>query len=210
MLKIKFVAQSLSIICLALALISFAQGGYILLKGTFAQYLLNIAWHQTQLDEVSKRITYKPWPWADVYPVVKLSFKRLKLEQIVLNNDSGLALAFGPGLNQFNDSMNKIEQERVIIISAHNDTHFSFLNKLTFNDSVELTYKSGVTQTFNVSDIEIIDTTTQKLIFSGLDNSDASVEDKISPIKELYLVTCYPFLNVNLDTRLRYIVKLTS
>jgi len=123
-------------------------------------------------------------------------------------------LAFGPGVNRINAASINNESSSVVVISAHNDTHFSILSELKLNDSVTLTLKSGAFQIFKVSNIEIMDTRTEQLVLSNYDmknddgQNDYRNQDKLS-IKELVLVTCYPFAGVSNETTLRYIVYLT-
>lgn len=214
-LKRKNAAYYIISICLIVALSSFAHGGYLLIKAHLAQYLLNKAWQkQTVTNEFKNRYIIKPWPWADIYPVAKLRFERFNITQIVLNNDSGQALAFGPGLNRVNTTNIENESSSVFVISAHNDTHFSILRKLKLNDSITLTLKSGRSQTVKVSNITIIDTKTEQLVLSNYDENINSEQndynDQNKPlIKELILVTCYPFRGAGTETTLRYIVRLS-
>ena len=198
-----FIKLSIIIAC-----VSFSHGIYTLAKAQMAQYLLIKAWQTNNIG------SNKPWPWADFYPVAKLSFDRFNVEQIVLNNDSGQALAFGPGLNPFIN--NSVESKGgVLIISAHNDTHFSLLKDLELNDTVSITFKSGITQQFNVNNLDIIDLKTEQLIVlsNNIDYEHSAKDDALltstTPYKELILVTCYPFGGVNNETSLRYIVRLS-
>lgn len=187
-----------------IACISFAQGGYILAKAQFAQYLLLQAW------QVKKTASNKPWPWADFYPVATLYFERFNEEQIVLNNDSGQALAFGPGLNQY-ASFNLESPPKVVVISAHNDTHFRLLKDLKLDDRITLTLKTGVTHQFKVNNLSVIDLDTEQLVLNKdtvYEREDYAGMQYTDKIQELILVTCYPFGGVSSETNLRYIVKL--
>lgn len=213
-----------------IAMFSFAQGGYMLAKAHVAQYLLSQAWqtntnqHTENGADLQNEETNKPWPWADFYPIAKLSFDRLDKTHIVLNNDSGQALAFGPGLNQFQGYNGESSSTEVVVISAHNDTHFSILNELRLNDTVSLTLKSGIKQTFNVNKLEVIDLQTEQLVIAnevsqenrhtniyssiniGINNKESKTN---KPYKELVLVTCYPFGGASSATSLRYVVYLS-
>jgi len=209
-LKGKKVAYYITFLLLLAALTSLALGGYLLIKAHFAQYLLIKTWQQqTVAGELKNNREVKPWPWADFYPVAKLSFERFNITQIVLNNDSGQALAFGPGINQIKGALIDRQSAGVVVISAHNDTHFSILKELRLNDRVKLTLKSGRTQVFKVDNIAIMDTQTEQLILINDDEQYDHNNDNKSLIKELVLVTCYPFNSVNDETKLRYIVYLS-
>ncbi len=196
--------------CLLAALVSIAHGGYLLLKAHLAQYLLNSAWQQqTVIKPMKTSASEKPWFWADFYPVAKLTFERFNISQIVLNNDSGQALAFGPGLNQIKATGVNSTHLSTFVISAHNDTHFSFLDELEVNDQVTLTLKDGKTQKFTVNAIKIIDTKTEELVvFFEEEQSDVSNRNK-TRINELILVTCYPFGGVDTESTLRYVIRLS-
>lgn len=195
----------ITLLMIILAFISFSQWGYFLVKAQVAQYLLLQAWQEDKIE------SNKPWPWADFYPVAMLNFERFNEVQIVLNNDSGQALAFGPGLNQhINYSVES--KPAVLVISAHNDTHFSLLKDLKLNDRISITLKSGETQHFNVNNISVIDLNTEQLVLSdntGYEHKQGYAEQHETQIHELILVTCYPFNSVSSETNLRYVVKLS-
>ena len=219
-LKGKKLVSLLTFFCLFIASISFAHGGYLLIKAQLAQYLLAQAWqqqilqqqtsqHQIITDSAQKNKPIKPWPWADIYPVAKISFDRFNVSQIVLNNDSGQALAFGPGLFRGDMMNNENLSNNAYVISAHNDTHFTILEKLVLNDSVTITLASGVSQTLRVDNISIIDTQTEQLVLLNNDSVKEQGESEKFTLKELILVTCYPFGGISNQTSLRYIVHLS-
>ena len=80
-----------------LGLSFFAYGAYIPAKAILAQYLINDAWN----DSIRSGEAHKPWKWADMHPVMKLSSNKHKQELIVLSGDKGNSLAFAPGHNVF-------------------------------------------------------------------------------------------------------------
>ena len=103
----------------------------------------------------------------------------------------------------------------MLIISAHNDTHFSLLKDLKLEDRVSITFKSGVTQQFKVNNLSVIDLNVEQLVLSNdfgnarsYDYSDKGDVLQKTPYKELVLVTCYPFNSVSNGTSLRYLVNL--
>ena len=213
------IISSLVILLLIIASASFAMASYMMIKAHFAQVLLASTW-QKQLISVdddheaskSKNKTIeenKPWPWADFYPVAKLTFDRFNLSHIVLNNDSGQALAFGPGLNQRADSGVELGQSNVMVISAHNDTHFRILEELSVNDSITLTLKTGNASVFKVNKITILDLATEQLVLLNKSNYKNEGNNEVVDIKELILVTCYPFGSADSETSLRYVVHLS-
>ncbi|MCI2284166.1 sortase [Colwellia sp. MSW7] len=202
---------------LIIAFITIARGSYMVLKAHVAQYLLAQAWqtHSTNdknhISQKDKGTKVKPWSWADFYPVAKLRFDGMDITQIVLSNDSGQALAFGPGLNQ-SLSADIDSNKEVVVISAHKDTHFSILKDLKLKDHITLTLKSGLKQTFTVNNMSVIDLETEQLVITRQNTIEGRKDEKNQNnklIKELVLVTCYPFYGVGNDTKLRYVVYLT-
>ena len=169
-----------------LGLSFFTYGAYIPAKAVLAQYLINNAWN----DSIRSGESQKPWKWADMYPVMKLSSDKHNQELIVLSGDKGNSLAFAPGYN-LNSYMPN--QGGTTVISAHRDTHFEFLQDVSISDVFELTDRSNRASSYMVSDIKIIDATKQDISIHS--NQD-----------ELKLITCYPFDAVVARGPLRYVI----
>ena len=169
-----------------LGLSIFAYGAYIPAKAALAQYLINDAWN----DSIRSGEAHKPWKWADMHPVMKLSSAKHNQELIVLSGDKGNSLAFAPGHNLFSYMPN---HGGTTVISAHRDTHFEFLQEVSINDIFELTDRNNITSSYEVSDIKIIDATKQDIAIHSNQN-------------ELKLITCYPFDAVVARGPLRYVV----
>ena len=164
----------------------FAYGAYIPAKAVLAQYLINDAWN----DSLRTGEIHKPWEWADMHPVMKLSSSKHDQSFIVLSGDKGNSLAFAPGYN-INSFMP--HQGGTTVISAHRDTHFRFLEEVVMSDIFELTDESNRTASYVVTEIKIIDSTKQ----------DISIH---SDQDELKLVTCFPFDGIVAGGPLRYVV----
>jgi sortase A len=169
-----------------LGLSFFAYGAYIPAKAVLAQYLINDAWN----DSIRSGESHKPWKWADMHPVMKLSSKKHNQELIVLSGDKGNSLAFAPGHNLFSYMPN---QGGTTVISAHRDTHFEFLQDVSMSDVFELADLNNKKTSFMVSDIKIIDATKQDIAIHS--NQD-----------ELKLITCYPFDALVARGPLRYVI----
>ena len=161
------------------------QGSYIHAKAVLAQLLLETAWSET-LDGQTEA---KPWPWADTWPIARLSAHAYGISHIVLAGASGSSLAFGPG-HLFGSA--KPGTKGNIIISGHRDTHFSFLVKLKEGDHLELQSKDK-TSVYQVSNIQIIDKT-------KIDSIPVDSKNK------LILITCYPFDAIQAGGPLRYMI----
>src|SRR5256885_5874975 len=69
------------------------RGAWIQAKAWLAQSLIAHAWARTLSGERQA----KPWPWADTWPVARLTVPRLGIERYVLAGADGAAMAFGPG-----------------------------------------------------------------------------------------------------------------
>ena len=61
--------KRLILLITVLGLSFFAYGAYIPAKAVLAQYLINDAWN----DSIRSGESHKPWKWADMHPVMKLS-----------------------------------------------------------------------------------------------------------------------------------------
>jgi sortase A len=178
--------KRLMLVLAALGVSFFAYGAYIPAKAVLAQYLINDAWN----NSIRSGESQKPWRWADMHPVMKLSSEKHKQELIVLSGDKGNSLAFAPGHNLSSYMPN---QGGTTVISAHRDTHFEFLQDVSISDIFELTDRNNKTMSYKVSDIKIIDATKQDIsIYSNQD--------------ELKMITCYPFDALVARGPLRYVV----
>lgn len=107
------------------------QASLINAKAIFGQWLIENAWEKTLLN----REQHLPWPWADTYPVAKMNVPHLEKEFFVLQGATGEAMSFGPGMSTYLDEN---DQLAVILIQAHQDTHFSFFPELKAGDVLEL------------------------------------------------------------------------
>jgi len=167
-----------------------ATAGWIQGKAIIAQQLLNHSWEQTLHDaETGHEKKHKPWPWADTWPVARLMAPQHNIEQIVLAGDSGSSLAFGPGYSFASAPPNS---NGLTMISAHRDTHFSFLKDLKCDDRLYLQTANRTVQ-YRAYDFQIVDSRTFTLP-AGVDENT------------LLLVTCYPFDAIMPGGPLRYLV----
>lgn len=179
----------------ALALLLSAAGlgldaGWLHAKAWLAQQLLNDAW-QAALDDAER---HAPWPWADTYPVAKLSVPGLGVEQIVLAGDSGRVMAFGPGWAPASATPGAAQGS--VVISGHRDTHFAWLAELAPGDLIELeSAERGQRRRrlYWISDLRVADSARERLL---IDDSQA----------RLVLVTCWPFNAISSGGTLRYVV----
>ena len=170
-----------------IGLTSFAYGAYIPIKAELAQLLIHRSWSES----IATGEGVKPWPWADMHPVLRLQSEKHDQDLIVLSGDTGNVLAFGPGLSGETPNLDNTSS---LMISAHRDTHFAFLKDVNIGDRFITTSDDNRKVAYQVSTIEIIDTTTQ----------DIHITDSKT---ELILVTCYPFDAIVAGGPLRYVVS---
>ncbi len=161
------------------------QGSYIHTKAVLAQILLETSWSKTLNGQ--KKV--KPWPWADTWPVARLSAPDYGISHIVLAGASGSSLAFGPGYLFGSTAPGATGN---IVISGHRDTHFYFLKDLKVGDYLQL-QSYHITKTYRITNIVIIDKRITDVIPTDLEN-------------KLLLITCYPFDAITAGGPLRYIV----
>jgi len=162
------------------------QGAYIPAKAWLAQELMQRAWQRAGEGDQQP----VPWPWADTWPVARLSAMAGDVDLIVLAGGSGRTLAFGPG----HLSASALPgTEGNAVIAGHRDTHFNFLQHLDVGESLLIETVSGSKHLYKVTNIEVIDSRRGSLL---LDTEEAL----------LSLVTCYPFEAVESGGPMRYIV----
>jgi sortase A len=179
----------LSVCLLAVGLWQIGEGSWIYAKARLAQYLLQRAWSRTLAGES----TVKPWPWADTWPVARLTVSSKHIDLIVLNGAYGRTLAFGPG---YAESSSFPGSPGTTIVTGHRDTHFEFLKRLKRDDEIVVETAAGITQRYLVQDSQIVDARTASI----------SLADGVD---QLALVTCYPFDTIAPGGPLRYVVSAT-
>ena len=175
-------------------LITGGKGLWIGGKAVVAQILLKRAWHATLVS--GKPV--KPWPWMDSWPVARLDVPRLHRSAIVLEGESGQALAFGPAHLRATPMPGT---PGLSVIAAHKNTQFDFLKDLRKGDKLTLQGIDGQTLIYEMVAARIVDYRN-----SGITGTSIGAES------ELALVTCYPFDQISFGGPLRYVVyaKLTN
>lgn len=183
------------ILCTLVTVCSFAilaLGLWIPFKAVVAQELLQLAWAESQ----ARRTQVRPWPWADTWPVARLSYdyddgvNGHQQSLIVLDGAHGESLAFGPG-QVFGDD----RHAGPTVIAGHRDTHFSSLRYLKPGSELRLQKSDGQWRSFRVAATRVVDSRRQQIDTANL------------PPDALILVTCYPFDNLQSLGPLRYVVE---
>ncbi len=171
---------------LCLGFWQFGQGAYIPAKAWVAQELMQRAWRRTEGGEEKAA----PWPWADTFPVARMSAKGGDIDLIVLEGGSGRTLAFAPG--HLSASVLPGETGNTII-AGHRDTHFQFLQYMKKGESILFETPEGRKHLYQVTGIDVVDSRRGSLVL-----------DTEAPM--LSLVTCYPFAAHEAGGPMRYVV----
>jgi sortase A len=162
------------------------HGVWIHAKARLAQHLLHRAWARTLAGERD----VKPWPWADTWPVARLTVPAHGVDVIVLAGASGRTLAFGPGHAAGSATPGAAG---TAIVTGHRDTHFAFLAHVRAGEIVVVQVPGRAPVAFRVSETAVVDARTAAVL-----NDDG--------LSTLVLLTCYPFDAVTAGGPLRYAV----
>jgi len=176
----------LSLIIGAAGLGLFGNGLYMNGKAVLAQNLLDRAWTKT----ATSGDVHLPWSWMDSHPVARLNIEGDKRSHIVLNTDSGQALAFGPAV------VTGTANTDSLAIAAHKNTQFQSLKSLKGGEIITLERLKGEILKYQVTHTQIMDSRIQGL----------PIEAEAKIPSQLVLVTCYPFDAVSFNGPLRYVV----
>ena len=171
---------------LALGFWQLGQGAYSPAKAWLAQELMQRAWLRVTAGEDRAA----PWPWADTWPIARLTVKSRDVDLIVLAGGSGRTLAFGPGHLGASALPGDVGNS---VIAGHRDTHFAFLGDIEPDELIGVESFDGVRHLYKVTGTYIVDSRKGSL---QLDTN----------LSVLTLVTCYPFDALEAGGPLRYVV----
>jgi sortase A len=176
------------IVLVVVAVWQLGEAAYIEAKARLAQHLIASAWERAQRQP--RGAAPKPWPWADTWPVARLSAPAQGVTLYVLSDASGRSLAFGPGRL----SGSAVPGHGNTVISAHRDTHFAFLERVVPGEEIVLELRDGSTLRYRVSETAVVHQA----------NAGVAAEtgdDRVT------LLTCFPFRAVVPGGPLRYVVS---
>ena len=177
---------ALAALLLVLGAWQFGQGAYIQAKARLAQVLIAHAWERTLAG--GKQV--KPWPWADTWPVARLTMADRHVDLYVLAGADGRAIAFGPG-HVFGTALPGEKGNSVI--GGHRDTHLAFLRDVRPGALFSVQRADGKRRWYRVKATQV------------LDKRDTWVTRQEGPTR-LTLVTCYPFDTLSAGGDQRYVV----
>lgn len=191
MFRLPRLDQWRGLLALCLCLLGCQQGlsaASVEAKAWLAPLLIELAWKRSV---ESGGVAVRPWPWADTWPVARLSAPGAGIDLLVLAGDSGNALAFGPGLAPYSPEPGA---EGVVVLAGHRDTHFSFLAHLRPGDALHLETAEGGARHYAVQAARVVDAARESIVATDQPTS-------------LMLVTCYPFDTLQVGGSLRYVVR---
>jgi sortase A len=174
------------VICIAAGLWQCGQGLYIHAKARLAQYLIAAAWDKT----LAGQRAVKPWPWADTWPVARLTASAHGVSLYVLAGADGRTIAFGPG-HVYGTPLPGTDGNSVI--GGHRDTHLAWLRAVKRNDVLTVQRADGTRRDYRVSLLQVVD------------KHDLQVTRNHGPTR-LTLVTCWPFDALRAGGPQRYVV----
>lgn len=179
-------AMAIALALVALGTWQVASGAWIHAKALLAQRLIAAAWQPALQGAAARR----PWPWADMRPLARLTVPRHGIDLVVLDDASLRTLAFGPahvpGTAAPGSGGNSV-------IVGHRDTHFAFLRELQAGDAIDIQGAGGAATRYHVREVAIVDQGESRV----LDPADRA---------QLTLITCFPFETLRARTRQRYVV----
>jgi sortase A len=152
-------------------------GSWQLLENTdiskwVTQNLMHTAWLRTQAS--GEKI--KPWPWAELWPIARLTVPHLNTEHIVLEQEKK-QLVPSIGLSYLKSSVLPGEVGNTVL-GVHPSLYFSFLSALKPNDILVLESPRTGKWHYRVYDTRIVNKSDTNLLEPGLK-------------RRLILVTCY-------------------
>ena len=182
----RLAAMAMATLLAGLGTWQIASAGWIHAKAIVAQHLIAASWQQARDGGPARR----PWPWADMRPIARLSVPKRGVELFVLDSATQRALAFGPA--HVGGTSAPAGWGNTVLV-AHRDTHFAFLRELALDDEIDIEATRGEPARYRVREVAVVD------------QGEARVLD-FADTAQLTLITCYPFDAIRPGTRQRYVV----
>ncbi len=167
---------------LAAGLWQLGHGASVQAKALLGQVLLERAWARSDDGHSAS-----PWPGAVSRPVARMRVPHMQVRRLVLDGADTPVLAWGPGMETGPHGHR--------MIAAHRDTHFRFLEHLNIDHLVELEYRDGLHERWQVVDRQVVDSRVTAL--------DMGLAEDL-----LTLITCYPFDAASAGGPLRLVITL--
>ena len=178
---------ALAALLLAAGAWQFGQGVYLYGKANLAQALIARAWERTLAGEQQA----KPWPWADTFPVARMSVRERNVDLYVLSGANGRSIAFGPGHVSGTPLPGEPGNSA---IGGHRDTHLAFLKDLQPGNEIVVQRRDGARRAYRVNFAQV------------LNKKETWVLKNEGPSR-LTLITCWPFNALRAGGPDRYVVS---
>lgn len=185
-MKARTACMALAVLLAGLSAWQLAAAGLIHAKAIVAQQLIGAAWESARAGGPARR----PWPWADMRPIARLSVPARGIELYVLDSATPRALAFGPA-HVAGTAAPAGPGNSVLV--AHRDTHFAFLQELAAGEEIAVEGPRGAAARYRVRESVVVH------------KSDSRVLEPGDPA-QLTLITCHPFNAVQHGTPWRFVV----
>lgn len=188
------VMRVLGVIVLTFGGMLSGRAAYLHVKAELAVVLIRRAWE----EEARTGRMVKPWGWADMHPVARLTIPRIGYDEYVLDNAAPRTLAFGPGVVANGTTPG---DEGNLAIAGHRTSWFLPLKEVESGDQIELEWfdakkKKLCKKEYVVKKIEVVEPTDVRLL-------KPTEEDALT------LITCYPF-GYGAWSPQRYVVRAQS
>ena len=162
-----------------------ARAAWVKAKGEVGEVLIDRALDATLRDGKVRR----PWSWADMHPVARISVPRLGVERPVLSNATGSALAFGIG---HVDGTAAPGTSGHCVLAGHRDSWAGFLEDVLIADEIVIEAPGG-RAVYRVASTAVVKFDDARVLRDEGDD-------------RLTLVTCWPFRGW-LHSPWRYVVR---
>lgn len=172
-------------ILLSLGVLQFVQDYFEQAQNWLVQNLLHTAWVQSQASGSPMR----PWPWADDWPLARLTMPSLETEQVILANMGDSGAEFAP--SHLRTSVLPGEQgNSVLTVPAPG--YKNFLSHLQMGDTLVLESMMSGRWHYRIVNMHVVEKTDTAPLLP-------------SSNRQLTLVSCYPCTSHS-NEALRYVV----
>jgi len=172
--RARLIGAAVGLCLIGLGAVQIALAAHGPIKAWIGQQMLESAWSESR----SAGTPVRPWAWADIRPVARISAPRLGVSAVVLDGTSGEAMAWGPGHVV---GTAPIGQPGLAAIAGHRDSHLAFLAELRPGDAITVQPAEGPAQRYRVSEALVVDSRHWRFPV-----------DRTGPAR-LALATCWPF-----------------
>ena len=167
------ILQLACVALIALGTITAVSAARLPFEARYKQSVLERAYE----DGVASGTPERPFARSEIAVAGKLVYPRLRQSLVVTTTGTEEALEAGPSLVT---GTAPIGLPGTSLITAHNDTHFAFLQRARVGDTIEAAGPDGRMRSYRVTRTEVIDADDLAITMGTTDN-------------RLALYTCYPF-----------------